>query len=73
VACLDAAGVRAAFADYWIGYKLTFLTDERIIVAPNSGVDRYPPYTAHVQAQANAPTILDRMGFSCAPETFLSR
>lgn len=73
IACLELAGVRAAFADYWISYKLTFLTDERIIVAPNNGVDRYPKYTAYVQAQANAPTILDRMRFSCAPESFLSR
>src|SRR4029077_4535983 len=24
--CLDAAGVRAAYADYWLGYKVTFLT-----------------------------------------------
>ena len=45
IACLDRAGVRAARAGYWLSYKLTFLTDERIIVAPTDGVDRYPPYS----------------------------
>ena len=43
--------MRAAFADYWLSYKLTFLTGERIIVAPENGVDRYPPYTAQVRTQ----------------------
>jgi hypothetical protein len=45
IACLDRAGVRAAQAGYWLSYKLTFLTGERIIVAPTDGVDRYPPYS----------------------------
>jgi hypothetical protein len=57
VSCLDRSGVRAAYADYWISYKLTFLTDERLIVAPNDGTDRYPPYTAMVRAEASAPAI----------------
>ena len=30
---LDARGARIAVSDYWIAYPLTFLTDERIIVA----------------------------------------
>ena len=45
IACLDRAGVRAARAGYWLSYKLTFLTGERIVVAPTDGVDRYPPYS----------------------------
>jgi hypothetical protein len=45
IACLDRAGVRTARAGYWRSYKLTFLTGERIIVAPTDGVDRYPPYS----------------------------
>jgi hypothetical protein len=57
VSCLERSGVRAAYADYWLSYKLTFLTDERVIVAPTNGVDRYPPYTAIVRAQPSAPTI----------------
>jgi hypothetical protein len=46
IACLDAAGVRAAKAGYWQSYKLTFLTDERVVVTPIDGIDRYPPYDA---------------------------
>jgi len=57
IACLDRAGVRAAYADYWLAYKLTFLTGERILLAPPNGVDRYAPYIAAVRAQPSAPTI----------------
>jgi hypothetical protein len=69
ITCLDHHGVRAAFADYWVSYKLTFLADERIIVAPDNGVDRYPRYTAYVRSQPAPPRIPDRMGFSCSQDT----
>jgi hypothetical protein len=65
--CLDAGGARAAYADYWLAYKLTFLTGERIIVSPVSGVDRYPRYTAFVEAQANVPTIQRLPGGAAPP------
>jgi hypothetical protein len=55
--CLRGAGVRAAYADYWLSYKLTFISGEQVIVSPVNGVDRYPPYTEFVRAQASAPTI----------------
>jgi hypothetical protein len=58
VSCLNRSGVRAAYADYWLSYKLTFLTDERVIIAPNDGADRYPPYTAMLRAQPSPPTIV---------------
>lgn len=57
VRCLNRAGVRAARADYWLSYKLTFLTGEGVIVAPTSGTDRYPPYTAIVRGEPSARTI----------------
>ena len=71
VECLDRSGIRAAYADYWLSYKLTFLTGERVIVAPTNGADRYPPYTAMLRAQPSAPTIErlpagSREPFSCA-------
>ena len=74
ITCLDRLGVRAAFADYWLSYKLTFLTGERIIVAPDNGVDRYPPYTA----QRRAPSRLRResliqLDASCTQDTSSSR
>jgi hypothetical protein len=46
IACLDRAGAKTARAVYWLSYKITFLTAERIIVAPTTGIDRYPPYSA---------------------------
>ena len=58
VACLDSQRVRTAYADYWLSYKLTFLTDERVIVAPNDGLDRYPGYTARVRGGDRSPTIV---------------
>jgi hypothetical protein len=30
---LEAQGIRYAYADYWLAYYITFLTDERILVA----------------------------------------
>jgi hypothetical protein len=42
---LDAKGIRFAEADYWVSYRLTFLTKEKFIIIPdNLGEDRYRPY-----------------------------
>jgi hypothetical protein len=73
IACLDRLGVRAARTDYWMGYKLTFLTGERIIAIPYNGVDRYPPYTALVAALPYVPKIPDTIGLSCVQDTSSSR
>ncbi|HEV3217856.1 MAG TPA: hypothetical protein VGZ27_19175 [Vicinamibacterales bacterium] len=48
--CLRREGIRGGYADYWTSYKLTFLSNEEIIVAPADGVDRYPAYTAFVRS-----------------------
>ncbi len=45
---LRREGFEGAYADYWESYKATFLSGERLIVAPFDDWDRYPPYTAHV-------------------------
>jgi len=50
VECLKREGIRGGYADYWTSYKLTFLSNEDIILAPTSGVDRYPAYTEFVRA-----------------------
>jgi hypothetical protein len=73
ISCLENANVRTAFADYWHSYKLTFLAGERIIVAPDTGVDRYPLYTSQVRAHPGSPRITDRIGLSCTPDISLSR
>ena len=49
------------------------IPDERIVVAPNNGIDRYPPYTAQVRTQASPPSIPATMGLSCTQDTSLSR
>jgi len=41
--CLEDRGIRAATADYWIAYRMTFLAGERVIVNPSQMV-RYQPY-----------------------------
>ena len=40
---LDARGIKYASADYWIAYYITFMTDERIIVAADTFA-RMPDY-----------------------------
>jgi hypothetical protein len=48
VSYLDRQGFRGAYGWYWIAYKGTFLSGERLIVAPLADWDRYPPYTRFV-------------------------
>jgi hypothetical protein len=48
-ACLEARGIQAATADYWIAYRMTFLVNERVIVNPDVS-PRYQPYTEAVAA-----------------------
>jgi hypothetical protein len=48
---LAKENVEAGYADYWTAYYLTFLTQEKIILAPVSGKERYLPYLKFVQSQ----------------------
>jgi hypothetical protein len=57
IAALERAGVTGGYAEYWEAYPLTFLSGERLVVVPTSGV-RYLPHaefvrqlrtTAHIQ------------------------
>jgi 4-amino-4-deoxy-L-arabinose transferase-like glycosyltransferase len=43
VDALERNGIRHAFANYWIAYRLTFESGERIIATPFVA-SRYPPY-----------------------------
>ena len=49
-ATLPRKGIRGGYAEYWTAYKLTFVAQEAIIIAPVDGVDRYPRYTEFVRA-----------------------
>jgi hypothetical protein len=55
VECLRRSGARGAFADYWLSYKLTFLSGEQLIVAPENGFDRYPLYATFVRSLGISP------------------
>jgi hypothetical protein len=48
--CLEDQRRYFATADYADAYRLTFLSHERVIVVPDKGIDRYPPYRQKVQA-----------------------
>jgi hypothetical protein len=52
---LEVREVREAVADYWVSYRLTFLTNERLVVVPtNPEEDRWPAYRWQV---ARAPRV----------------
>jgi hypothetical protein len=53
--CAAEQRVTRARADYWLSYKLTFLSGEQLIVAPVTGVDRHPPYTEEVERHDPVP------------------
>ena len=48
--CLKRNGIRGGYAEDWTAYKLTFLAQEEIVIAPVDGVDRYPRYTEFVRS-----------------------
>jgi hypothetical protein len=59
-AALAERGVRVARADYWAAYRLTFLTQERLIVVPtNAAEDRYPPYRARFERESLVAYVFD--------------
>lgn len=53
---LEAAGIDRGRADYWLAYRLTFESGERIVVVPTSS-DRYDPYRRAV-APAPRPAVI---------------
>ena len=60
VAALDELGVHEGVADYWVSYRLTFLTRERLVVVPtHRKQDRYAPYRARVEAAPAHAYIVD--------------
>jgi len=66
ISTLDGFGLDRVYADFWLAYRLTFDTDERIIAAQNKFTElrfergqavasrhpfiRYPPYETEVEA-----------------------
>ncbi|MFN8035262.1 MAG: glycosyltransferase family 39 protein [Acidimicrobiia bacterium] len=51
VRALESHHVTAAFADYWIAYRLAFESDEHVVATP-SGAVRWPAFDARVRQSA---------------------
>lgn len=54
---LERAGVHGAYGPYWVSYEATFLSGEKVVVAPFLDWDRYPKYTRQVQGMRNVAYI----------------
>ena len=74
---LEARGIRYATADYWIAYAVTFLRNERTIIAStdlvrvreyNRIVDAHPAETIHITREpcSNGHQVLTGI-FFCPP------
>ena len=59
IECLKRNGIRGGYAEYWTAYKLTFIAQESVVVAPTDGIDRYPKYTEHVRSLPDKERIED--------------
>ncbi len=64
---LEAHGVRYAEADYWIAYAVTFLSNERVIVA-STDVERIPAYNREVEAHRAEAVRISRTRCGEGPE-----
>ena len=60
IAVLDRRGVSAVWGDYWIVYRLDWLTGERIVGAPAVGIERYEPYERQVRAAERSAWVVER-------------
>jgi hypothetical protein len=47
---LAKENIKGGYADYWTAYILTFLTQEKILLAPTNGKERYPAYLRFAQS-----------------------
>ena len=57
---LEDRGIHAAIADYWVSYRLTFLSREAVVVVPiHEREDRYPAYRTTYAGATRAAYIFD--------------
>jgi dolichyl-phosphate-mannose-protein mannosyltransferase len=69
---LDVRDLRTGYADYWTAYPITYVSNERVTVAPSlpltwgPSADRYPEYTRQVNAVAMAEDLFLLVADSCA-------
>lgn len=56
---LQTNNLNFGVSDFWLSYKLVFLSDEKIIISPFFGVDRYDKYTHKVIQSDNKFYLFD--------------
>jgi hypothetical protein len=59
IAALAAAHLDAVHADYWVAYRLTFESDERIIASPSAGALRSATAETFVRNRPRAAWVVD--------------
>jgi hypothetical protein len=57
---LEAHGITDVFADYWVAYRITYDTNERIVAAPSAGTDRYRPYRDRVRGATRPAWVVEQ-------------
>jgi hypothetical protein len=62
VAELDARGIDALVAEYWLAYRVTFETGGRIVATPNDRIRHLPSYRAVADAGFTAYAFLANAG-----------
>ena len=73
---LDARGVRSGWAPYWTAYAVTFLTDERVIIASTdlARIDQYQSFalsrgdSVRISEQPCGPGEKIARWYVCPPE-----
>ncbi len=78
VQALEQRHLSSGYSDYWTAYPVTYLSGERIVVAPSlpnlwtGQVDRYPPYTARVDAVDEVGGLFLLVDRHCPAEPYLA-
>lgn len=67
---LLARGVTEAISQYWIAYRFTFLSAEKLVTVPIDAVDRYPPYRTRWDKAQRVAMIFDPSEPRLRPEYY---
>ena len=66
LAALERENVKHAYANYWLAYPITYLSENRVIASPNDPFNRNPAYANEVAADPEAAHVFV-IGASDAP------
>jgi hypothetical protein len=58
IAVLDREDVHAAYADYWIAYRVAYESAERVRAVPSAGTHRMPDYLAAVESSPDVAWVV---------------